>query len=111
MNKYIEAGYEVFGISAYVPRGIKVMVLDMFAPSKKLLKQYKDGIITVDEYKTLYLQQLAGSCGIIPILEFLKKYDKVVLLCYEKSDAVCHRHFLAEYLQVNYKLNVTELEI
>ena len=111
MNRYIELGYEVFGISAYVPKGIKILCLDMFAPSKDLLKKYKNGVVTVEEYKDLYMKQLACSHGIIQVLEFLRKYDKVVLLCYEKSDVVCHRHFLAEYLKINYKLDVKELEV
>jgi uncharacterized protein (DUF488 family) len=70
-------------------------------PDWTLVDFIKKGLITENEYKVRYLQQIEES-EILTRAAFLRMFDNedknVVLLCWESPDSFCHRHILADYL-------------
>jgi len=63
-------------------------------PFKMLVTSYKSGDITEDLYEEYYLQCLKD----LNIEEFIRKYEKSILLCYEKPTFFCHRHLLRRFI-------------
>jgi len=67
-------------------------------PSVKLLKEYKDGLVSEEEYKKRYYSETLDKLDPYLLAEQL---DGKVLLCYEKSDSFCHRHIVAEWFRAH----------
>lgn len=67
----------------------------LLAPSDKLLRGYKNGEVSEEEYAHAYTDYL-NSLTIEKVLSVLTDGD--VLLCYERSSDFCHRHILAKWL-------------
>ena len=67
------------------------------APTKELLKDYRDKKIEWSHYEKEYLDIL-DKRNTLKKLE-LDKWDGVCLLCSEHQPELCHRRLLAEYLQ------------
>lgn len=68
------------------------------APSKDLLKNYKDNKIDWEEYIPIYyegLNNLFSKYEIHKIKKYLNSGQDVTILCYERSEDNCHRHLLA----------------
>ena len=65
-----------------------------------IVKPYKDGLITKEEYTERYLQQLDKfNENIIGVSKYFNESGKdYILLCYEKPGDFCHRHILADYI-------------
>lgn len=71
----------------------------LFAPTKKILDDYKKKLIDWEEYEHEY-NDLIAKRKISDI--FLKKYnnyERILLLCSEPTSQNCHRRLLAEYLK------------
>ena len=87
-------------------------LLDL-APSSQLLKDYKNGVANEEEYTRRYLSSLEDLKKRGYLDRFVNSLNNhtqdVVLLCYEKPDKFCHRHILADYLNRNYNMNISEL--
>ena len=68
-----------------------------------IVKPYKDGTITKEEYTERYLQQLDKfGENIIGVARYFNESGKdYILLCYEKPGDFCHRHILADYINRN----------
>ncbi len=66
------------------------------APSKELLKGYKDNLINWEEYVKIYNQLLVERDVLKNIS--IKELDNIVLLCSEPTAEQCHRRLMAEYL-------------
>ena len=58
----------------------------------------------IEEY---YRQVLAK----VNIEELLKDEKNPILLCYEKGQEFCHRHVLAEYIELTYGVKVRDIKI
>ena len=114
-NKYMEAGYLPVSIALYAPNwfdGTKTLGL---SPTRETFRAYKDGKLSVEEFKERYLAELN-----LEVLDtYVKSWEEIcsseeigvkgiVLMCFEKSGDVCHRHFLAEVLNDRYSLGVEE---
>lgn len=72
-----------------------------FAPTKKLLSDYRKGIISWSEYEAVYKQLCDQRNMVDHFMELLNKEkmtDNIVLLCSEHKPTQCHRRLLAEYL-------------
>jgi len=41
----------------------------------------------------------------------LKDEKNPILLCYEKAEEFCHRHIVAEYIELKYGIKVRDIEI
>ena len=65
-----------------------------------IVKPYKDGLITKEEYEERYTLQLDKFReNILGVIEYFKGTGKdYILLCYEKPGDFCHRHILADYI-------------
>ena len=65
-----------------------------------IVKPYKDGLITKEEYEQRYTLQLDKFReNILGVIEHFNSTDKdYILLCYEKPGDFCHRHILADYI-------------
>ena len=65
-----------------------------------IVKPYKDGNITKEEYTERYLLQLDKySENITGVARYFNESGKdYILLCYEKPGDFCHRHILADYI-------------
>ena len=72
------------------------------APSKKLLKDYKDKLVSWDEYVEIY-KQLLIERDVLKDISF-EELDNIVLLCSEPTAEQCHRRLMAEYLANNFKM-------
>ncbi|GHT21227.1 hypothetical protein AGMMS4957_09700 [Bacteroidia bacterium] len=75
------------------------------APTKELLKNYRDKNISWSQYEKEYISTL-DKRQIIKKINF-EKLDGTCLLCSEHKPDMCHRRLLAEYLKKNNK----EIEI
>ena len=67
------------------------------APTQEMLKAYRDGQMTWDEYERRFLTLMAER-GVekLPIKELMAD---ACLLCSEETPDQCHRRLVAEYLQ------------
>ncbi|MEP7171073.1 MAG: DUF488 domain-containing protein [Bacteroidota bacterium] len=77
--------------------GMKYLHEKDFAPTKELLKNYRDKKLSWQEYETEYLnlldiRKIGGKINI-------EELHENCLLCSEHSPEKCHRRLLAEYLQ------------
>ena len=67
-----------------------------FAPTTEILDGYKTGRITWADYEKMYRELLAvrrPAVGTEPAT-----FDRICLLCTEKSALQCHRRLAAEYI-------------
>ena len=78
-----------------------------------LVRPYKAGQIGDDEYTQGYLTQLNNKeSNLLRSLEQIRQNagnKDLILLCYEKPGAFCHRHILARWLSTRLNEEVTEL--
>lgn len=107
------SGFYSISISRSAPKhSYDLRLLDL-APSSQLLKDYKSGIADKEEYTRRYLSSLESlkKRGYLDkFVNYLNNHIKdIVLLCYEKRGDFCHRHILADYLNRNYNMNISEL--
>ena len=67
------------------------------APTQEMLKAYRDGQVTWDDYERRFLTLMAER-GVekLPIKELI---TDACLLCSEETPDQCHRRLVAEYLQ------------
>lgn len=90
-------------ISASKPDKIDIQRYTKLQPSRIMLMRYK---ITNNEndYERRYKDEILSRLTpheVVMDLEKLSGGKDVCLLCYEKSNAFCHRHIVARWLQQN----------
>ena len=115
LKQYEEAGYFPVSISRFPPKFYKQDTCELLAPSAELLRGYKNGTITDEEYDKTYIEYLqANKASVASALKELANKataegkSAVVLLCYEKNGDFCHRHLLAEFLNRTFGTHVRE---
>lgn len=103
-------------ICRYPPKGWSGVWYPKLAPSQELLaewkndprnddhfgikrKQYEDQVLSKLDAKEVMTDLQRKIPGVEPLWES-KRYH-VMLLCYEKRDSFCHRHFVAQWLTKN----------
>lgn len=85
-----------------------------FAPYRDFFHVWRDNIGKIPEeentryYIELYYSRVLSKIDIEKLLENEKD---PILLCYEDSSQFCHRHVLAEYINMKYGVEVKEIEI
>jgi uncharacterized protein YeaO (DUF488 family) len=88
--------YKEYRDKQYIPIDITVKNGHIVAPTWDMVRKYKDGLLTADEYTQQYIQILLS----IPIKDLSSLCnDNIVLMCYCKPLVFCHRIILANYLQ------------
>ena len=75
------------------------------APPWGLIKGYKNGTVSEEEYTKIYNKLLAG---LDPHEVYLRLQDRV-LLCWEKPGDFCHRRLVADWIQRETGNEVPEL--
>lgn len=99
LDVYRKMGYELVSISRSEPAGVVVdrKIWDL-APSRETLNRIKYCGGTEEQYTHEYLGQL-DALGYERIVRLIADTGrKVVLLCWERNGAFCHRHLLAAWL-------------
>ncbi len=102
-EKTKDDGYRIL-ITRYYPRGVKKTHFDDWvrelAPSRELLKQYKEGEITWKKFENKFVKEMNGDESIekLQMLSTKAKKKPITLLCYEKNDHECHRHLVQDML-------------
>ena len=92
-------------VTRHYPRGVKRTKFHRWyrdlAPSKELLKLWKQNKISEKEYRKIYLEEMQNQESINVIKEIivlLRKGHNVTLLCVEKEGMFCHRHILKDVI-------------
>jgi len=79
-----------------------------YAPTKELLKDFRDKKVDWPQYEKEYLEIL-NQRNLLKKLD-INKLDGACLLCSEHEPQMCHRRLLAEYLQkANPEIEITHL--
>lgn len=94
--------------------GFEGKTITKLAPRLSFWKVWKENIGKIGEYENTkfyiskYYKQVLINADIEGILG-----DEVepILLCYEDSNEFCHRHVLADYIELKYGIKVSEIEI
>jgi len=66
------------------------------APSENLLRLWKEQAITWRNYERLYLKEIENSWAWMEKRAQEAKIGNILLVCFEKDPAHCHRRLLAE---------------
>ena len=85
-----------------------------FAPKLSFWKIWEDNIGKIDVYENtkFYIREYYKQVLVnLDIEQILSEEVDPILLCYEDSNEFCHRHILAEYIELKYGIKVTEIEI
>ena len=92
----------------------KGKAISQLAPKREFWKVWHNNIGKISEientkyYIREYYKQVLYN---VDILQLLKNEENPILLCYESSCDFCHRHILAEYINIKYGIEVKEIEI
>lgn len=93
-------------MARHYPRGIRRSHFDdwarALAPSRELLKRYKEGSIAWKAFAGAFLAEVRGSPEARSALRGLRRAARaggVTLLCYEPAGVPCHRHILRRLVE------------
>jgi uncharacterized protein YeaO (DUF488 family) len=85
------------------PRGISRDKVDRWVKElgtpRDLIKRYKAGRLTWEEYASMYRESLKGKEHLLKELANETKKGTITLLCTEKDPAACHRSLLKEEIE------------
>ncbi len=85
------------------PRGVSKDKVDRWIKElgtpKDLIKRYKAGEMSWDEYSKEYRRSLKGKEPILRELASKSKVNTITLLCTEKDPGACHRSLLKEAIE------------
>ena len=88
--------------------------IPQLAPKRKFWEIWHNNIGKIPEeqnnryYIEEYYKQVLSQ---IDIEEVLKDEKDPILLCYEKEGQFCHRHVLAEFIELTYGVKVRDIKI
>ena len=108
MKRLSAAGIMPIGIARWKPRFYEGTNMFSVAPTRYMLSD----ACGQEEYVRLYNEILKsrGAQNILNEIESIAKGRNVALLCYEKPGDFCHRHLLADFLNKELGLNISEFE-
>ena len=93
-------------ITRYYPRGVKRDNFDIWlrslSPSPELLKQYKGGIESWEDFKIHFAKEIKNnleSCRGLRDISRLSIDSNITLLCYEKNGHNCHRYLIRDMVK------------
>lgn len=76
------------------------------APSKELLREWKNKDINWEEYEEIFLEEMANPKSQTRLTQIAKKVAQgkdIRLICYEGEDRPCHRHILKSMVEEKLK--------
>lgn len=89
------SGVDLVSIARFAPAGFRGKSFPLLAPSEPLLRAYKSGNVSDEEYTRQFRLQLDG----LDAASVAHQLENTVLLCYEGPGKFCHRHIVAEWLR------------
>ena len=92
--------YLPVSISVYAPDWYSGIEFHQLSPTESILKRYKRGLITVEQYTNEFNEQVLAKYNpdvLYAKLVGIKKNREPILLCYEKPNQFCHRHLVAAW--------------
>jgi uncharacterized protein YeaO (DUF488 family) len=102
-------------VSLYTPQWAEVDgYLPGLNPTEQLLREAKSGAISPEEAMEKYRNEILSKLSPIKVyeelIEMLNKSGKerIALLCYEKPGEICHRRFIARWLEEGNGISVPE---
>jgi uncharacterized protein YeaO (DUF488 family) len=102
-------------VSLYTPQWAKVDgCFPCLNPTEQLLREAKFGAVSPAEAMEKYRSEILGKLSPIKVyeelIEMLNNSNKqhLALLCYEKPGAVCHRRFVAQWLEYGNGISISE---
>ncbi len=95
-------------ITRFPPKNWKGLELKSVAPTADKLMKLKNNEIDETVFGWQYLAQLNKDENLRPRVQALLRhldetYGNVILCCYETTNDFCHRHLLADWLNINIK--------
>lgn len=109
-HRFDPARYCLVSISRFAPKGWEGFQVRTLAPSACLLREFKSGAIDEAGYTDCYMDYL-DSIGVrsdFKVMALWAQGRDIVLLCYEKAGAFCHRRLLAQWVLENYGYDIKE---
>ena len=94
--------------------GFDGKAIPQLAPKRKFWTIWHDNIGKIsDEANTRYYIQeyYRQVLSKVNIEELLRGEKDPILLCYEKGQDFCHRHILAEYIEMLYGIKVRDIKV
>ena len=94
--------------------GFKGKAIPELAPKRAFWNIWHDNIgkIPEEENNRYYIEQYYNQVlSKVDIEELLKDEKDPILLCFEKGQDFCHRHVLAEYIEMTYGIKVRDIKI
>ena len=89
------------------------VILDL-APKEEFFRKWRNNIgnIPEEENTRFYIREYCKQVLLnVDIEELLKDEKDPILLCYEIGDAFCHRHVVAEFINIRYGIDVKDIMI
>ncbi len=84
------------------------------APKRSFWDIWKNNIgkIPEEENTRFYIEHYYDEVlSRVDVMELLKDEENPILLCYEKGQDFCHRHVLAEYIEIKYGIHIDDVKI
>lgn len=111
-KKYEEAGLQVISIARFKPNFFYGKECLDLAPSKELLMKYKNGTISWEQYRTEFFKDHPAENVAMAIKVLINELpfgkEGFILCCFEKPDAECHRHLVAEIANTRLGYDIQE---
>lgn len=89
----------VINIARYAPKGVSLMSIPELSPTPDILFEYKKNP-DEERYVRRFWNEVLRKLNPDDIVEKLAQHKRntVVLCCYERSGAFCHRHEVMKWL-------------
>lgn len=117
LNVYKKAGLTPVSVCLKAPDYYDGLEYKKLAPTWKILNEYKGGVYKGDKlhYTDEYVKQVIYTLYLPDVISDLEKltnsnHDKIILLCWEKSDDFCHRNIIGCWMNANH-FNCKEYEV
>ena len=110
VEMYIANDLMVCSVARNDPPWFKGPSFKILAPEQNLLMSYHQGM-SFGRFAVRYIDYLkhVDFEPVLKAFDFLcSNSSGIVLCCYEPKTQFCHRHLLANFLNTNYQLGVTE---
>lgn len=94
--------------------GFNGKAIPQLAPKRQFWNVWHNNIgkISDEENTRYYIQEYYKQVlSKVNIEELLKDEEDPILLCFEREQQFCHRHVLAEYIEITYGIKVRDIKI
>lgn len=94
--------------------GFNGKAIPKLAPKRKFWNIWHNNIgkISDEENTRYYIQEYYNQVlSKVNLEELLKDEKDPILLCFEKGEDFCHRHVLAEYIEIIYGITVKDIKV